>query len=760
MSTALTVEMSNAERLEKLLSARATLYAPFRDTRQRLASRYGAAALEPWLEGVLSLVDANAGPQCLLAFWRASRELIPQLAPPQLGTVALQLSTICREAGGKMASAVIEAFVRIAPRLRDEDDGFFWWQAFQQLAVAAPDCVAALADRAHLVFLQGHGTDFQAFVETGLKSAGKDRNRCRAFFTLGDPLAIRFIERIGTPTSFSEMEGELKTMLTAIWGIVPNLQPLSAPSRDSHRRSSIAGPVLRIPDVFPSLDPTAARRLYLACATHASAHLAFGNPRFKVGKFQPVQIALATLVEDARIEALAMRRYPGLRHFWAPFHIADPDSGPTVAALLARVARGLFDPAYCDPDALIEKAQSLFRQAWDKIEDPAISLDIGTRLANDVGQRRIRFDALGHVVEPAYRDDGLGLWDFSDVESSTLSEVELTVDAVRIQHQESNVGETDPEASAEPAGRARPTAAQMGGVEIAVYPEWDAEAGIERPDWTTIKAMPPVFGDMRQLLRNLEAAGPVRQRIAQLIKAAKIGRSTRIKHQAEGEDLDIDAAIEASIDFRSGETPDMHLFRSIAFQRRDLAVLVLIDISHSTGQRLAGGDSILDVEKLAVAMLGETLSRLGDRFAILAFASAGRNDVQMREVKGFTGPYDADAQARLAGLSSGLSTRLGAALRHAGAEIGRVTSFRKLILVLTDGEPFDIDTPAEALERDARRVALQLRTKGIDTYGVTLDPAGSGCGPRIFGKANSMPIHRLEDLPFRLSELYFRMARR
>lgn len=184
------------------------------------------------------------------------------------------------------------------------------------------------------------------------------------------------------------------------------------------------------------------------------------------------------------------------------------------------------------------------------------------------------------------------------------------------------------------------------------------------------------------------------------------------------------------------------------------------DASHSTRERLADGSTVLDVEKLAVALLAEALEKLGDDFALLAFASAGRDDVRATSVKGFIEPYDATAMARLAGLSSGLSTRLGTALRHAGAEIARVRSFRKLILVLTDGEPSDIDATVGDLAMDARRAVLQLRSRGIDCFGVTLDPAGVGSGPAILGKANSMPVRRVEDLPMRLSELYFRLARR
>jgi nitric oxide reductase NorD protein len=190
-------------------------------------------------------------------------------------------------------------------------------------------------------------------------------------------------------------------------------------------------------------------------------------------------------------------------------------------------------------------------------------------------------------------------------------------------------------------------------------------------------------------------------------------------------------------------------------------VLLLIDISESTRDRLASGASILDVERLAVAVLAEAMSALGDPFSMLAFASNGRDDVEMTTVKAFNEPYDRACVGRLAALSPGLSTRLGTALRHAGELISHARSFRKLVIVLTDGEPSDIDVadPLDLVE-DARRAAVGLRARGIDGFGVVLGSNAMNSAVRIFGRGNTMLVPRVEDLPARLSEVYFRLARR
>jgi nitric oxide reductase activation protein len=234
-----------------------------------------------------------------------------------------------------------------------------------------------------------------------------------------------------------------------------------------------------------------------------------------------------------------------------------------------------------------------------------------------------------------------------------------------------------------------------------------------------------------------------------------------LKRQLDGHDLDVDAMLEAGIALRMRQEPDPRIFRTTTSKHRDLAVLLLLDISESTRDRLASGASILEVERLAVAVLAEAMSALGDPFSMLAFASNGRDDVEMTTVKAFDEPYDRACVGRLAALSSGLSTRLGTALRHAGELISHARSFRKLVIVLTDGEPSDIDVadPLDLVE-DARRAAVGLRARGIDGFGVVLGSDAMNSAVRIFGRGNTMLVPRVEDLPARLSELYFRLARR
>jgi nitric oxide reductase activation protein len=272
--------------------------------------------------------------------------------------------------------------------------------------------------------------------------------------------------------------------------------------------------------------------------------------------------------------------------------------------------------------------------------------------------------------------------------------------------------------------------------------------------------MPPALAPTYRLDEALSRDPGLLARIDRLVRAAKLGRPTRLKRQPFGDDLDLDAAVDALQSLRSGETPDERLHLRKALRRRDLAVSVLIDVSESTRDPAGTGLCVLDVETYAVAALARAMSGLGDVFALSSFASVGREDVRIVRVKDFAEPFDKVARSRLAGLTPGFSTRLGAALRHAGAELKPRVAERKLALVLTDGAPADIDVadPADLVE-DARRAILSLKSQGVDVFGLTLDPKGEGEGAAVFGR-NHLPVRRIEDLPARLADLYFRLARR
>ena len=718
---------------------RPALQDPAREAWDAVAAQGDAANLARWADAVLAFSRANAGVACTAALLRLRDR------PEALALIAESVTDICRHAGASAALTCIEACVSLrAPTL---------WPALRRLAREAPDCVAVAVRHAGTVIAAVGQDGFSDFVSLGLKGTGHLKTRRATFFGLADPLALQALSR-GRGGGFTGQERRLKLFAAALVGQAPALRPLPAAiGRPPPRRANLSDAVLLLPESFPGLPEAAQATLFRAAVAHGLAHLAAGAPRQKVGTLTPLALAVIGVVEDARVETLAMRRFPGLRRLWAPYHTAQPE-GMTVTALLGRISRALFDPSYVDPHGLVLKARALVVKA--DIADHAASRRIGGLLANDLGQMRLQFNAREYVVEPTYRDDGLGLWDFDQPTDAPPEIIEMMVEAARLR-QEEGEGRTDPrQAEADGTGRARARTAEPESVLLARYPEWDRAQAVERPDWTSVRVMPATLGDLRRLDARLEAVPDLRRRIDRLVRAARPGRPRRLKRQPDGIELDMDAVLDAEVARGAGELPDDRLYRTSALRLRDLATVVLVDVSEST----RAGD-VLETERLAVALLGEALAALGDPFALLAFASDGRDQVRLTRIKAFGEPFAAAARARLAGLSPGLSTRLGAALRHAGAEIEAQQSFRRLVLVLTDGEPSDIDVPdPRDLVEDSRRATLALRARGIDVFAVVLGAEGTETAEWIFGRSGHVVLRRMEELPARLSDLYFRLSRR
>ncbi|HQT86452.1 MAG: hypothetical protein B7Z58_15075 [Acidiphilium sp. 37-64-53] len=560
---------------------------------------------------------------------------------------------------------------------------------------------------------------------------------------------------------FASLERRLGGFVTALWDTSPRLQAMPVEALAPPGRVSFGHGVVRLPERFRGFAPAQATRLYHAAIAHAGAHLRFTETRFTQGSLKPLQVALISLIEDARVEHLAMRRFPGLRRLFLPFHVASPGSGGMAPALFARLARALIDPDYIDGDAWVEKGRALFLAAADDWASPAVSRSIGGLLGNDLGQMRVSFNAKTYVVEPAYRDDNAGIWIAAeppppDADSETWLEAAKITPAAT----EPPRGPPD-EADNQPANAARPAAAtEDGSPPIASYPEWDHLIRQARPHWATIRAYPARAGRQAVIDQIMADHAKLAQRLAALIEHAKVSQPRRLRRQAEGDGLDLDACIAAAIDLRAGLSPDPRIHSRTERRHRDLATLVLLDVSHSTNDVLAWSDtSVLALERAAAALLGDAMAGLGDRFAMRAFCSNGRHDVRYSAIKEFDRAFDGAAKRRLAGLAGSLSTRLGAALRHAGRELGQQAAYRRLLLVISDGEPSDIDVgDRRYLVEDARHAVQELSLRGIDVFCVGLDAGGDGYFGRIFGRHRIALIDRIERLPEMLPMIYLRLT--
>ncbi|MDP2132032.1 MAG: nitric oxide reductase activation protein NorD, partial [Sulfuritalea sp.] len=261
------------------------------------------------------------------------------------------------------------------------------------------------------------------------------------------------------------------------------------------------------------------------------------------------------------------------------------------------------------------------------------------------------------------------------------------------------------------------------------------------------------------------------KRLKRLLDLLKPQDKVRIRYQEDGSDLDLDIAIGSLIDYKSGATPDPRINMSHRTDGRSIDVLLLLDLSESLNQKVpegthragaggtANGQTILELSQEAVSLLAWAIDHLGDAYAIAGFHSNTRHEVRYQHIKGFSERWDGTVKARLAAMQAGWSTRMGAALRHAGHYLEHRRADKKILLLLTDGEPADIDvTEPEHLRSDARKAVEELAAKGVTSFCLSLDPKADEYVREIFGKRWRV-LDRIERLPETLPSLYMELTR-
>jgi nitric oxide reductase NorD protein len=281
------------------------------------------------------------------------------------------------------------------------------------------------------------------------------------------------------------------------------------------------------------------------------------------------------------------------------------------------------------------------------------------------------------------------------------------------------------------------------------YPEWDVRRRCYRPEWCTVRERDPRPEDLGPTA--LPDGSALRRPLARL--GTGFDRTHR---RPQGDDIDLDAAVEARVGALTGAPLDDAVYVENLRCRRDLAVLVLLDVSGSAGEPGARGGTVHEHQRSAAAALTAALHDLGDRVALYAFNSHGRTAVHVSRVKRFDDRLDEQALRRLGGIVPEAYTRLGAAIRHGAAVLDESGgTSRRLLVVLSDGFAYDHGYAGRYGEADARRALTEARRRGL---GCACISVGAGTAPaalqRVFGSAAHASVPTTEQLPAVIGPLF------
>lgn len=518
--------------------------------------------------------------------------------------------------------------------------------------------------------------------------------------------------------------------------------PLAAPLR----------PVLTPTHLLLPIDYTAANaaepaRLHRAAIAHAAAHLRYSPVGQPTGTLKPMSLAVIAALEDARVEHLLTREFPGTRAWCLPLLAQSLEPhGLSFTALISRMNYALMAPDYRDDNYWVNKARTMFDALRGSLEDYDAFRALGSILANDLGQMRVRFDPQQYVVPPPYRDDNTYLWQYPDAPPEPAKGLDTA-------------GWLDGAArSADDRHDAPQDDAHTLELARATYPELDYRSGVVRSHWATIIERATLAA-----ARTGRSASGVLPRV-KLPARHNLTRDARLRRQPEGEDLDLDAAIEHAIDRRRGHTPEHRVFTRPGARRQGLRLLLLMDLSASTNACYgAGSQTVLEREKDAALMLARAAADAGHPIAVHGFCSDTRHRINYYRLLDFDTPLDAAAEGAIHAMPGRYSTRMGAALRHATVLLNMAgrqdTDDRRAIVVLTDGAPADIDVADDRyLVEDARAAATEARHAGIVAAGIAVEAGDAGYLRRIFGPDAWRVTGDASALPARLAALYASLA--
>ncbi|MBK8761144.1 MAG: nitric oxide reductase activation protein [Sulfuritalea sp.] len=295
--------------------------------------------------------------------------------------------------------------------------------------------------------------------------------------------------------------------------------------------------------------------------------------------------------------------------------------------------------------------------------------------------------------------------------------------------------------------------ATVAGKPDAIYDEWDYRRAAWRRDWCQLYETEGPAGEDAWV-------DEVRRRHAHLIRSirrrfeALRGEDKAERRQLDGEEIDLDAQVEARADRQSGSEPSPRLFVHRRRIERSLAVMFMVDMSGSTK------GWVNDAERESLVLLCEAIEALGDRYAIYGFSGWTRTRCDIYHIKTFGERYDAATRRRIAGIEARDYTRMGVAVRHLSGLLQRQSTRHKLLVTLSDGRPDDHGDEYRGRYgiEDTRRALLEAREKGIRSYCVTIDRHGADYLPQLYGPAHYSVIDDARKLPQKIAEIYRKLT--
>jgi len=747
-------------------------------TFQEAARVMSPAGLQEYLDGAKALSNLGRGHDVVISFLQemplVAKECGEDVTTDVL-SAAMKLSSMT---SAEVISLMFASLPTAARRLGDAELLRGYLTLVHQLSSTAARGLRPMLNHIDELLSKLTLSGLRRWANFGAQAYRRDFENLTKYFNLESQDSLAMLQKERRGTLFIDTQRKLNFYLRALWGRDFFLRPTGADYTDF--RPYIEAHIMHMPDAVDAMGEVTGLELYRATAAHMAAHLCYTQSRISAEQLSPAQLFFIAYLEDARIEYKAVAAFPGLKKLWANLlRMADEDDKPEHPTLLEleHIARMLLDSNVTSD---IEELNSFAKKFHSKIEEEQdnnqFSWHMGLELFNHYSAlKAVPSLRILERIRIPYRDDNRFVWEFEEFTFDTMNEyvaasqrqVRKTVSVIEM------ANEVDCELAGDDAQEIWTCATEMfpyedegvsfnemwGKEQVSEpfhYQEWDYHIQLHRPDWATVYERRQPKGNPEDIDKILTEHRPIAHRIKQIIDLLSPEGVQRQRNMEDGDEVDINAAIDAMVSIRMGEQPNTRITMRNVLKNRDLSVVILLDLSESTNEPIGGSEkSVLELTREASTLVATAINGIGDPFAIHGFASDGRHDVQYYRFKDFNQHYDDEAKSRLAGMKGGLSTRMGAAMRHAGQHLLKQPERRKLLLIVTDGEPADIDErDPQHLRHDTKKAVEELYGKGILSYCLTLDPNADSYVKRIFGANNYTVVDNVDKLPEQLPVLF------
>jgi nitric oxide reductase NorD protein len=769
--------------------------------REALDSSYQEAArfmsprgLQNYLEGMRAMCVMGRGQDLVLTYVQEMPGVVKEVGEDVIPDIVESMMKLASHTSGSVIVLMLANMPLAAQRLGDAEVLRGYLGLLHQLAGKAPRGLRPMMEVLDELLSKLTLGGLRRWALWGAQAHQRDLDGQMAYFALKTDSSKSVLQKERRGTLFVDNQRKLNFYLRALWARAFLMRPTAG---DFETKKGLKPYIedfqIHIPDAYDPFHGIDGIEIYRAAAAHCAAHMVYTQEPISAEQLSQAQMRCIELFEDARVEFLAYQEFPGLRKLWLSFLTSTPGKDEEkqevheAMDLMMRTTRAIMDPDYRDANHVIQQVADDFRA---RLQADPYKTNLAWMAGVDFYNKLVEISRIPSVRilsdwPVPYRDDNRYFWEFSenmfvsegaDYIPSSQQQVRRQVSVMEM------ANEVDCELAGDDAQEVWICSTEfypyedfgvsfneMWGKEPVSepyhYDEWDYHVQLARPEWATVIERRQGGGDGQIMDEILVKHKPIASRIRHLIDAMQPQGIVRRRGYEEGEELDLNAAVRAMIDIRRGIMPDPRINIRISRHIRDLSIVLLLDLSESTNEKIGDlkeGDlgydeapSILDLTRESAGLLSWAIDSIGDNFAVHGFASDGRHDVQYYRFKDFEQKYDDEAKSRMAGMKGNLSTRMGAALRHAGWHLTQQNAQKRLVLLVTDGEPADIDErDPQYLRHDTKKAVEDLAMKGVYTYCLTLDPNADRYVARIFGENNFSIVDNVERLPERLPNVF------